>query len=56
MRKKAPKSIWIRSVVIITGLTIFIAMGWSMYQKDAAKPQKPAAIPKNQANQSKHTT
>ncbi|OAZ50620.1 glycoside hydrolase family 32 protein [Paenibacillus polymyxa] len=56
MRKKAPKNIWIRSVVVITGLTIFIAMGWNMYQQDAVKPPKPAATPKNQANQSKHST
>lgn len=54
--KKTPKSIWIRSVVIITGLTIFIAMGWSMYQQDTAEPPKSAATPKSQAKQSKHTT
>ncbi|QDY85496.1 glycoside hydrolase family 32 protein [Paenibacillus polymyxa] len=56
MRKKAIKSIGIRSVVVITGLTIFIAMGWNMYQQDAGKPPKPAATPKKQTNQNQHTT
>ncbi|AET59026.1 endolevanase, glycoside hydrolase family 32 [Paenibacillus terrae HPL-003] len=45
MKKITPKSIWIRSIVVITGLTIFIAMGWSMYQRDASKTPIPPTTP-----------
>ncbi|MEC0182341.1 glycoside hydrolase family 32 protein [Paenibacillus peoriae] len=41
MKKIASKSIWIRSVVVIAGLTIFIALGWSMHQWDAGKTPIP---------------
>lgn len=56
MKKIALKSNWIRSVVVIAGLTIFIALGWSMCQRDASQTPIPPITSKTQETQSKHTT